>query len=153
MRCPCGHRTSPAQESSMFFISYRTRVWPARVPWHNHNWQKSRTGVVSWPYGARTGPLRSPHGLFTISKPVWDPSVYNACIKTLQAPYGEAKFILHRTGPVRAPWVDVQFLFKTAREQPIRAPGVWCDWGINVHWLVKSDWLWIKWHDGMVFIT
>ena len=32
---------------------------------------------------------------------------------------------------MRAPWVDVRFLFKTAREQPVRGPGVWCDWGIN----------------------
>ena len=38
-------------------------------------------------------------------------------------------------GAVRAPWVDMRFLFKTAREQPgkkpIRVPGVWCDWGIK----------------------
>ena len=32
---------------------------------------------------------------------------------------------------VWAPWVDVRFLFKTAREQPVRGPGVWCDWGIK----------------------
>ena len=74
VRCTCGHRTGPARESSMFFISY----------------------------GIRTGP------------------------------YGEAKFVRRRTGPVRAPWVDVRFLFKTAREQPVRGPAVWCDWGINI---------------------
>ena len=34
-------------------------------------------------------------------------------------------------GAARAPWVDARFLFKTAREQPVRGPGVWCDWGIN----------------------
>ena len=97
-----------------------------------------------WPYGARTGPLRPPQGLFTgcleslnpyprtglkILNSPW--TAYNACIKTLRAPYGEAKFVRRRTGPVRAPWVDVRFLFKTAREQPVRGPGVWCDWGIT----------------------
>ena len=68
VRCPYGHRTGPARESSKIFISYGARAWPARVPygaltdtqgnWHNHNWQKSRTGVV---FG-RTGPVRAPHG-------------------------------------------------------------------------------------------
>ena len=29
------------------------------------------------------------------------------------------------------PWIDVGFLFKTACEQPVLGPGVWCDWGIN----------------------
>ena len=32
VRCPYGHRTDPARESSMFFISYRTRAGPARGP-------------------------------------------------------------------------------------------------------------------------
>ena len=79
-----------------------------------------------WPYGARTGPARAVHGLITISKPVRGPHSYNACIKTLRAPYGEAKFVRRRTGPV-----DIRFLFKTAHEQPVRGPGVWCDWGIS----------------------
>ena len=39
--------------------------------------------------------------------------------------YGAAR------GPVPAPWVDVRFLFKTAREQPVRGPGVWCDWALG----------------------
>ena len=145
--------------SPMFFKFYGTRAGPARVPygtrtdtwgnWQNQNLQKSRTGVV---FG-RTGPVRSPcgpvravHGLFKISKPVRGPLAYNACIKTLRAPYGEAKFVRRRTGPVRAPWVDVRFLFKTAREQPLRDPGMWCDWSINgasgmgtigIIWLVR----------------
>ena len=86
--------------------------------------------VERGPCGPRTDPARTVHGLFMISKPERGPWTYNACIKTLRAPYGEAKFVRRRTGPVRAPWVDVRFLFKTAREQPVRGPGVWCDWGI-----------------------
>ena len=39
-----------------------------------------------------------------------------------------------------APWVDVRFLFKIAREQPVRGPGVWCDWGINGHSVCQQDW-------------
>ena len=113
------------------------RAGPARVPygaltgtlrnWHNHNLQKSRTGVVC----GRTGPVRASHGLFT------------GCLSSLN-PYGARKLIMHalklygpRTGgqnsygAARDPWVDVRFLFKTAREQPVRGPGVWCDWGIT----------------------
>ena len=84
-----------------------------------------------WPYGPRTGPLRAPQGLFM------------GCLQYLN-PYGARKLIMHalklygpRTGrqnlygAARAPWVDVRFLFKTAREQPVRGPGVWCDWGIS----------------------
>ena len=32
---------------------------------------------------------------------------------------------------IQAPCVDVRLLFKTALEQPVLGPGVWCDWGIN----------------------
>ena len=98
--------------------------------------------AVRGPYVPLTGPAGAVRGLFSISKPVRGPQAYNACIKTLLAPYGEAKFVRRRTGPVRAPWVDVRFLFKTARkqpgnspetarEQPVRVPGMWCDWGIS----------------------
>ena len=90
-------------------------------------------GRRMWPYGPRTGPVRSPHGLFM------------GCLWYLN-PYGARKLIMHalklygpRTGrqnsygatraPYGPPWVDVRFLFKTAREQPVRDPGVWCDWG------------------------
>ena len=141
--CPFGHRTGPARESSMFFISYGTRTgaraWPARVPygaltdtqenWHNQNWQKSRTGVV---FG-RTGPARSPygppHGLFT------------GCLRYLN-PYGAHKLIMHalklygprtggqnphgaRAGPLNGRTIFVQNSPGTA----VRALGVWCDWG------------------------
>ena len=96
------HRTGPVRESSLFFISYGTRTgpvpsprspygaraWPAKVPygaltgtqgnWHNQDWQKSRTGIGF----CRTGPVRSPHGLFT------------GCLKSLN-PYGAHKLIMH----------------------------------------------------------
>ena len=74
------------------------------------------------PCGTRAGPERVVHVLFIISKPVRVPLTYNACIKTLRAPCGKAKFVRRHMGPVRAPWVDVRFLFKTAREQPGNNP-------------------------------
>ena len=119
---------------------------PAMVPyssladmygnWHNQKWQNSSTGVV---FGRR-GPLQAPQGLFT------------GCLQYLN-PYRACKLIMHAlklyglcTGRqnsysaarVRASWVDVRFLFKTAREQPIRGPGVWCDWGIKIQKLHTS---------------
>ena len=143
-----------------------------------------------WPYGTHTGPVPSPHGLFTgclwylnpygarkllrhtlklygprtrrqnsygaardphgtrewtydfcSKQPGNNPGTtrsgprsviwlghYNACIKTLRGPYGEAKFVRRRTGPVRAPWVDVRFLFDFWR---FWCPGVWYEWGIT----------------------
>ena len=74
---------------------YGARAWPARVPygalmdtsgnWHNHDWQKSRTGVV---FGCRgpirplTVPARAVHGLFT------------GCLQSLN-PYGARKVMMH----------------------------------------------------------
>ena len=48
VRCPCGHRTDPARESSMFFISYGIRTGPVRDP-----------------QGCRTTPLRTHEGIGT----------------------------------------------------------------------------------------
>ena len=137
VRCPYGGSTGPAQESPMFLIFYGTRAGPAR---HLYGQVRELTlpefakiphGRRMWPYGARAGPLRSPHGLFT------------GYLRSLN-PYGDRKLIMHAlkrqghecggTGLVRAPWVDVRFLFKTAREQPDNSPygrGVWCDWSIS----------------------
>ena len=69
--------------------------------------------------------VRSPHGLFM------------GCLG-YQNPYGARKLIMHASklygprtgrqnsyGAARGPWVDVRFLFKTAREQPVR--GRECD--------------------------
>ena len=150
MRGPCGHRMGPARKSSMFFISYGTRTGPCRTrkgavrqPYRHvreltqPELAKLPHGRRIWPYGALTGPTGAVHGLFTICKHVRGPLAYSACIKTLRAPYGEAKFVLRHTGPMRVPWMDVRFLFKTAREQPVRGPGVWCDWGIS-GWIVDQ---------------
>ena len=86
--CPYGHRTGPVWESSMFFIPYGTRAWPTRVPygaltdtkgnWHNHNWQKSCTGVI---FG-HTGPVRAPYG------------PHMGCLQSLN-PYGARNLIMH----------------------------------------------------------
>ena len=99
-----------------------------------------------WPFGARTGPLWSPHRLFTgylgSENPYGARKLIMHALKTA-GPAREGKFVRRRTGPVRAPWVDVRFLFKTAREQPVRGPGVWCDWGIiekHVR-VVTSSWI------------
>ena len=75
-----------------------------------------------WPYEVRTGPLRSPHGLFT------------GCLRPL-TPYGGHKLIMHALklygpctgrqnsyGAVRASWVDIRILFKTPLGQPGNSP-------------------------------
>ena len=78
VRCPCGHGTGPARESSMFFTSCETRTGPMRDPQGRRTTPlRTRKGIDAtridkilhgrpiWPYGARTGALRSPHGLLT----------------------------------------------------------------------------------------
>ena len=77
VRCPYRHRAGPALESSMF--SYPTRKGAVRHP-KGHvrkliqpELKKIPLGRRIWPCGARTGPLRSPHGLFRISKSVRGP--------------------------------------------------------------------------------
>ena len=78
VRCPYGHRTGPAWEFSVFFISDGTRTGPCvtrkgavRRP-YGHVRQLTQPELVNiphghriWTYGVRTGSLRSPHGLFT----------------------------------------------------------------------------------------
>ena len=137
MRGPYGHRTVPARKSSMFFISYGVRAGPARVPYGSLRTRKgidtTRIGktparasylAVQGPFRSLTGPAGAVRGLFTISKPVRGPLAYNACIKTLRAPYGQAKFVRCRTGPVSGRMIFVQNSQGTAREQPLRGPGV-----------------------------
>ena len=148
VRCPYGRRTGPVRESQMFFISYGIRTGPVRDPqWCRTAPLWARKGIdttitcknparasyvaLRGRHGPRTGPARAPHGLFT------------GCLSSLN-PYGARKLIMHalklygpRTGgqnsygAARAPWVDVRFWFKTAREQPVRGPGVWCASGIS----------------------
>ena len=139
VRCAYGRRAGPARESQMFFISYGIRTGPVRDPQGCLTAPlRARKGIdttiicknparasyvtVRGPYGPREDPARVVHGLFIISKPVRVPIACNACIKTPRAPYGRARFVRRRTGPARAPWVDVRFLFKTAREQPGNNP-------------------------------
>ena len=84
-----------------------------------------------WPYGARTDPLRSPHGLFT------------GCLRSLN-PHRARKLYGPRTGrhnsyashraragPVSGRTIFVQNNPRAGREQLLRGPGVWCDWGIK----------------------
>ena len=142
MRGPCGHRTGPARKSSMFFISYGTRKGPVRDP------QGCRTAALGTRKGIDTrigktparasylavrgpyGPLQAPQGLFTGCLQYLNPYGARKLIMYALKLYGDAKIIRHHTGPVRAPLVDVRFLFITAREQHVRGPGERCDWGI-----------------------
>ena len=77
-----------------------------------------------WPYGARTDPLPSPHWLFTGCLPLLNPCGARKLIMHALKLYGPrtGRQNSYRTGPVRAPWMNVRFLFKTAREQPGSSP-------------------------------
>ena len=138
MRCPYGHRTGPAREFAMFFISYGTR-----------------TGPVSDPQGCRTVPLRTHKGIHTtrIGKnpirasylAVRDPhgpptaphGLFTDCLLSIN-PYGAHKVTMHalklygpvrgdkirtaphgtRAGPVSGRTIFVQNSARTARTGP-----------------------------------
>ena len=118
----------------MFFISYGTRTGPVRDP------QGCRTAPLRTRKGidttkidknparasyltvrGRTGPLRSPHGLFKgclgFQNPYGARKLYfNACIKTPRAPYGEAKFVRRPCGPR-------EWTYDFCSKQPGHSPG------------------------------
>ena len=88
MRCPCGHRTGPARESSMFFVSYGTHTGPV------HDLQGCLTASL-WirkgidttiigknPAQASYLAVRGPYRLFT------------GCLQSLKL-YGARKLIMH----------------------------------------------------------
>ena len=126
MRCPYGPRTGI---SNAFHI-LRGLYGP-------------RKGAVRHPYG-RVRELKQPEFAKIPHGRMWSYGQFTDCLQFLN-PYGARKLIMHALkfygphkgrqisyGAARAPWVDARFLFKTAREQPVRGAGVWCDWGIRV---------------------
>ena len=143
MRGPCGHRTVPAREPSMFSISYGTRTGPVRDP------QGCRTAALRTrkeidttrigkiPARASYVAVRAPHGLFT------------GCLQSLN-PYGARKLIMHalklygsRTGrqnsygAARGPCGPREWTYDFCSKQPGNSPGpgsvMWLrhDWGIT----------------------
>ena len=107
VRGPEGYRTAPLRTRNGID---KTRI--CKNP--------ARTSHVA--VRARMGPLRPPHRLFM------------GCLWYLN-PYGDRKLLMYalklygpvrggkiRTAPHGAPWVDVQFFVKTAREQPVSSP-------------------------------
>ena len=110
-----------------------TRKGAVRRP-YGHARELTQPELAKIPHGRRIlpyGAVRGPHGLFT------------GCLKSLN-PYGAHKLIMHalklygpRTGrqnsygAARGRTIFVQNSLWTAREQPVRGPGVWCDWGIS----------------------
>ena len=120
VRGPCGTRKGAVRQP-YGHVRELTQPELAKLP----------HGRRIWPYGARTGPLRAPQGLFTGCLQSLNPYVARKLIKYALKLYGPRTGRKNLYGAARGPWVDVWFLFKTAREQPVRGPGVWCDWGIT----------------------
>ena len=105
------------------------RAGVARVPHGNLKCFSYPTGSVRGPCGTRKGAARRPYGhVRELTQPEF-----------AKIPQGHRMWpyvaVRRPTGPVRAPWVDVRFFVQnstgTTREQPVRGPGVWCDWGIS----------------------
>ena len=111
-------------------VCHTAALWTRKGIETNQKLWKSHTGVVC----SRTGPVRSSHGLFM------------GCLRYLN-PYAAHKLRMHalkyygpRTGrqnsygATRGPCVSGRTVFVqnghwTAREQPSRDPGLWCDRG------------------------
>ena len=79
---------------------------------YGHVRELTQPELAKIPHG-RTGPVRGPHGLFTISKPV---RARELIMHTQRATYGEAKFVRRR--PVSGHTIFVQNSLWTARTGP-----------------------------------
>ena len=71
VRESCGPRTGIFNVFHILRDPYGARAWPTRVP-YGHARELTQPELAKFPHGrrilphgARTGPLRSPHGLFT----------------------------------------------------------------------------------------
>ena len=141
VRASCGPRTGIFNVFHILQDPYGARAGPARVPygaltdtqgtWHNHNWQKSRTGVVF----CRTVPVRAPYGSRT------------GCLKSLN-PYGARKLIMHalklygpRTGrqnsygAAQGPCGPREWTYDFCSKQPVNSPGTARTGPGSVMWL------------------
>ena len=148
MRGPHGHRTGPERKSSMFFISYGTCTRPCgtrkgavRQPYGHvreltpPELAKLPHGCRIWPYGARTGPLRAPQGLF------------KGCLQYLN-PYGTRKLIMHAlnfygprtgrqnsSGAARGPCGPCEWTYDFCSKQSGNSPGTARTGPGSVMWL------------------
>ena len=132
VRCPCGRRTG---QSPIFFIFYGTLTGSCRT--HKGAIRHSYGHVMAltqpefakiphsrrmWRYGACTGPLRSPHGLFT------------GCLRSIN-PCGARKFIINalklyglRTGRQNSdnsaggPYGPREWTYDFCWKQPVNSP-------------------------------
>ena len=136
MRGPCGHRAGPHGNLQCF--SYHTgpvrgpcgtRKGAVRQPYgHVRELTQPESAKLPhgrriWPYGVRTGPLRTPQGLFT------------GCLQSLD-PYGARKLIMHalklyepRTGrqnsygAARGPCGPREWTYDFCSKHPGNSPG------------------------------
>ena len=136
MRRPCGHRTGATQESSMFFISYGTRIGPCvTLQGCRTAPLRTRKGIDTTIIGKNPtrasylalrgpyGPLRSPHGLFTGCLPYLKPygfrkliihalKLYGSCAGrqnsygAARGPCGEWTYDKHKPGSVFCLWIN-----------------------------------------------
>ena len=151
VRCPCGCRTGPARESSIFLISYGTHTEPVRDP------QGCRTGPLRTRKGIGTtrigknptratyldvwgrtgpyGPPRAVHGLFKIPKPVRARElIMHALNSTGPVRGGKIRTVPHgaRAGPVSGRTIFVQNSPGTARTGP--GSVMWLRHDVRTRW-------------------
>ena len=130
----CGAHTMPVQASHGVPVE--------SCEWFNqtkHTAVSSRTGPVAWcDHGNSTDVkfLRALHSSLRARNRTGDRNCMGPVVGCDWGIMHALKLYGPRTGrqnlygAARGPCADVWFLFKTAREQPVRGPGVWCDWGI-----------------------
>ena len=126
VRASCGPRTGIFNVFHIIWDPYGARAWPASVPYgtltDTQGIDKIIIGKIPhgrriWPYGSRAGPTRAVHGLITIPTPGARKLIMHA-LKL----YGSRTGRQNSYGAARGPWVNLRFLFKTAREQPRNSP-------------------------------
>ena len=125
---PHGPRAVPVRESQMFFTPYGIRTGPVRNPQGCRAAPlRARKGIDTTiicknPTRASYVAVRAPHGLFTgclsFLNPYGARKLLMHALKTLRAPYGKAKFVRRRTGPVSGRTIFAQNSPGTTRTGP-----------------------------------
>ena len=82
-----------------------------------------------WPYGARTGPLWSPHGLFTGCLGSENTYLARKLIMHALKLYGPRTGRQNSYGAAQGLCGPHEWMYDFCSKQPGNSPRVWCDWG------------------------
>ena len=141
LRCPYGPRKGIFNVFHILRGPCGTRKGAVRHPYGHvkgliqHELTKIPHGRRIWPYGARTGPLRSPHGLFTGRLGYQNPYGARQLIMHALKLYGPRTGRQNSYGAARGPCGPREWTYDFCSKQPGNSPGTVRTGRGSVMWL------------------